>query len=271
MKGRAKTAIHPKSQSAAFDEQPADTETETLEWLKRNAGSRIIIWHGDDLAGNIRLTLEIEKSAGNEESERSLVGTLDYYPRLKAFFKWGLFSEIKNPGHTGDHLPLGSADIEQTTMGEELTEDELITLARTLRDDKRDVAIRLLKQLAAGEITARENTARATEPPRLKWETDRRPNENPAAFAWRAYAVEAAAGTLHRGVIHAEDPELHRRLNSWLRSHPMPEAIDIPTKPEWNTRQIEAGRAKPAARPRTEGQRLYDVNRVRRQRHLTMS
>jgi hypothetical protein len=45
--------------------------------------------------------------------------------------------------------------------------------------------------------------------PRLKWEKHRREGENPAQFAWRAYAVEAAADTLHRGLIHREDPELH--------------------------------------------------------------
>jgi tetratricopeptide (TPR) repeat protein len=94
-------------------------------------------------------------------------------------------------------------------------------------------------EVAAAVLRERETTSRsATATPRLKWDTDRLPDENPATFAWRAYAAEAKAGTLHRGVIYSEDRELHRRLNSWLRSHPMPEGIDIPAKPEWNTRQL---------------------------------
>jgi hypothetical protein len=133
-----------------------------------------------------------------------------------------------------------------------------------------DVAKQVL-MAAAAELTARENTARApAKPRRLKWDTDRRPDENPAAFAWRAYAAEAEAGTLHRGVIGKEDKPLAVKLASWLRTHDMPEGIDIPTKPEWNTRQIEAGKAKRAAAPppRTEGQRLYDVA-VKRRRART--
>jgi len=94
---------------------------------------------------------------------------------------------------------------------------------------------------------------------RLKWDTDRQPGEGPAQFAWRAYAAEAAAGTLHRGIIHSEDEPLYWKLIVWLRSHPMPSGIEIPTKPEWNTRQIEATRAKQGStwrlKLRTEEQR----------------
>ena len=92
--------------------------------------------------------------------------------------------------------------------------------------------------LAAAILRERETTTRATATPRLKWEHDRLPDENPAAFAWRAYQAEAKAGTLHRGVISTEDPVLYRRLNNWLRTHDMPEGINIPTKPEWNERQL---------------------------------
>jgi hypothetical protein len=129
------------------------------------------------------------------------------------------------------------------------------------------VAKKAIEERAAQ--AARETTGHATAAPRLKWEQDRLPDENPAAFAWRAYQAEAQAGTLHRGIIYSEDRELHRRLNSWLRSHAMPEGIDIPTKPEWITRQADAGRAKPApvaSRPRTEEQRLYDALASRRYR-----
>ena len=85
---------------------------------------------------------------------------------------------------------------------------------------------------------ARETTARATAAPRLKWERDRLPDETPAHFAHRA-------GYQHRGEIYSEDRELHRRLNSWLRSHAMPEGIDIPTLPEWNDRQVASGAGVP--------------------------
>jgi hypothetical protein len=74
-----------------------------------------------------------------------------------------------------------------------------------------------LEDLAAK--AARETTSRsATATPLLRWETDRLPDENPAAFAWRAYQPEAQAGTLHRGLISTEDPPLHRKLKNWLRT-----------------------------------------------------
>jgi hypothetical protein len=140
----------------------------------------------------------------------------------------------------------------------------LDTLTRILGPGVRKV---ILDYAEAKDIIARSmTTRRAKAKPRLKWEKDRREGENPAQFAWRAYAVEAAAGILHRGLIHTENPELHRRLNSWLRSHPLPEGIDIPTKPEWHTRQL-AKLSRPL-RPRVsiEEGRLYDIARKRRRR-----
>jgi hypothetical protein len=93
---------------------------------------------------------------------------------------------------------------------------------------------------ATAETTTRQTTARAKEPPRLKWEIDRLPDDNPATFAWRAYAAEAKAGTLHRGLIHDEDRKLYTALYSWLRSNDIPAEIDLPTKREWNARQLGA-------------------------------
>jgi hypothetical protein len=46
----------------------------------------------------------------------------------------------------------------------------------------------------------------------------------------------------------------------------MPKEIDIPTLPEWNTRQAEAGKAKPAPRPQTDEQRIYNALTQRRYR-----
>jgi hypothetical protein len=115
--------------------------------------------------------------------------------------------------------------------------------------------------LVAAEVEAREKAEGAIGEPRLKWEKDALPDEDPAHFASRA-------GYEHRGLIYEEDRALSVKLANWLRTHDWPKDVPyIPTKPEWNTQQIEAGKAKQAPRPRTEGQRLYDVNRVRRQRH----
>ena len=138
------------------------------------------------------------------------------------------------------------------------------TLSRILGNGVRKV---ILDYVEARDTTARSTTTdRANAKLRLKWEKDRRKGENPAQFAWRAYAVEAAAGTLHRGLIYKENRELHRRLNSWLRSHPMPEGIDIPTKPEWNTRLL--AKFDRPLRPRVSGEegRLYNVARLRRRK-----
>jgi hypothetical protein len=136
--------------------------------------------------------------------------------------------ENKTPGYTPEH---------GGTMGdEENTEDELVTLARKVPSEKRGPAIDLLKNLfEAGS----ETTGRAKATPRLKWEKDALPDEDPATFAWRAYEADAKAGTLHRGVISTEDPPLHRKLKNWLRTYDMPEGIDIPTLPEWNNRQVD--------------------------------
>ncbi len=96
---------------------------------------------------------------------------------------------------------------------------------------------------AAEETTQHAKPPPVTGPTRLLWNKDNAPDENPAVFAWRAYATEAEARTLHLGVIRQEDEPLAVKLVSWLRSpanrEQVPEGFDIPTKPEWNTRQLE--------------------------------
>ena len=111
-----------------------------------------------------------------------------------------------------------------------------------------------------GLSVEQKQAARAA--PRLKWGKDNAPDENPAAFAWRAYQAEAEAGTLHRGVIAQEDKPLSVKLANWLRTHPMPEGIDIPTLPEWNTRQLAKLNGAPRAM-RTEEGRLHEAARYR--------
>jgi tetratricopeptide (TPR) repeat protein len=93
------------------------------------------------------------------------------------------------------------------------------------------------------ELTKRDNRDRA----RPKWDTDREQDEDPARFAARAYAHEVAAGTLHRGIIHREDPSLYRALYNWLaRGNKLPDDFDLPTKSEWNDRQVAKGISLPA-------------------------
>ena len=103
----------------------------------------------------------------------------------------------------------------------------------------RAAALKALQREAAQQAAQRRTR-------RLKWDKDALPDENPAQFAWRAYQAEAKAGTLHMGVIRQDDKkngtELAVKLVSWLRSpanrQQLPEGFDIPTKPEWNTRQL---------------------------------
>ena len=99
---------------------------------------------------------------------------------------------------------------------------------------------------------------------RLKWEQDALPDENPAAFASRAYRAEAEAGTLHRGLIAQEDKPLSIKLANWLRTHKMPKGIDIPSKPEWTSRRLaEFGGSPRPTRIWTEEGRLSQAARYR--------
>lgn len=125
----------------------------------------------------------------------------------------------------------------------------------------RAAALKALQREAAQQAAQRRTR-------RLKWDKDALPDENPAQFAWRAYQAEAKAGTLHRGVIGREDKPLAVKLASWLRSHDMPEGIDIPTKPEWNSQRLARLRDEPQAR---EVIRLLRVERDRAEkaRHPT--
>ena len=127
--------------------------------------------------------------------------------------------------------------------------------------------------MAERALAMQETTRHATpQPPRLLWPRDATSEEsdNPAAFAWRAYAAEAKAETLHLGLIRQDDKRngttLAVDLVSWLRSAKnqarVPEGFDIPTKPEWNTRQlakVDKAKLVAAARPKTEESRLYDA------------
>ncbi len=99
--------------------------------------------------------------------------------------------------------------------------------------------------------------------PRPLWDEAGPYGNRPAEFIAEAYAPEMAAGTLHRKMI-ANDTETGKdlvgKLSSWLRSHRMPKGVDIPTYPEWNTRQLAARTNAAAGR---EAERLAAVERMR--------
>lgn len=149
--------------------------------------------------------------------------------------------------------------------------DRIIKAAADLFDLPISVARKALADARKALVSAeKETTGRVRRKPRPQWELRKGADAklSPPEFIAKHYAAEMAAGTLHRGMIAQEDKPLAVKLASWLRSHPMPEGIDIPTKPEWITRGIEAGKARQASvvRPRTEGQRLYDALRGRHRR-----
>ena len=97
----------------------------------------------------------------------------------------------------------------------------------------------------------------------------------PVQFIQKHYAAELAAGILHKGVIHSEDPDLYRSLFNWLSNpkNSLPDDFDLPTKSEWNTRRLpeigllkssQSGEAGKQADPATrELIRLYEVAKKR--------
>lgn len=136
--------------------------------------------------------------------------------------------ESKKPDYDGD-------DLSRTIM------DEAAKACKPAADYfglPVEVVTETLAELRAK--AARETTARAKSKPRAKWEKRKGADADlsPPEFVAKHYAAEMAAGTLHRGVIAQEDKPLAIKLANWLRTHPMPEGIDIPTLPKWNTRQL---------------------------------
>ena len=62
-------------------------------------------------------------------------------------------------------------------------------------------------------------------------------NLSPPEFIVKQYQPEIAAGTLHRGVIARDDPDLLTMFDRWVRVHGKPMEVELPTKREWETRQ----------------------------------
>jgi hypothetical protein len=98
--------------------------------------------------------------------------------------------------------------------------------------------------------------------PRPRWAADRQgASETPAAFITRAYARELAAGGLHKGIIHREDPPLYRALFKWLADPANELGFDLPTKAEWNNRRLASVAGAPV---RSADLGLYEVALKRR-------
>lgn len=81
---------------------------------------------------------------------------------------------------------------------------------------------------------------------------DKRPPDQahltPVDWVKLCYAAEIASGDLHWGVIRRSDPRLYKELRKWVRKHPLPPDLPIPTLPEWNTKQLnEIGNLSTAA------------------------
>jgi hypothetical protein len=123
------------------------------------------------------------------------------------------------------------------TMEKHEQDIERLALSFGLTNKARAQFVATVKEALA---TAREASSRSwAANSRLKWQRDRKPDETPADFAARARYE-------HRGQIYSEDRDLHRRLNSWLRSYDWPEGVRyVPTKSEWNDRQVAKGSALP--------------------------
>jgi hypothetical protein len=260
------TAAEPKLTAAAqVTEHPApihDHDDAEREWkeevksLSARVGQMVADW--EQAWNEIRTLGDVKFSDRARQLPSELLSEL----RLRYQIATKTLQTAKNSSYTGEVPSPETAAPPQFPMGDKDTIQAAAELLSSIYPRK--AVESALADLAAN--AAREATARVRAAPRLKWTRDRLPDENPAAFAWRAYQAEAEAGTLHRGVIGQEDPLLRRDLNNWLRTHAMPEGIDIPTLPEWNTR----GLAKLADDPSVhEVLRLGTVARRRRERAAT--
>lgn len=119
-------------------------------------------------------------------------------------------------------------------------------------------------QLTPEQFVAKYYAAeKAAVTPRPQWDKEGEFGNRPADFIAVAFRPEMLAKTLHRGVVAAEQPTLLTKLVSWLRSHDMPEGVDIPTKPEWNTRQLAKINGRPLRAMRSDEMRLYQAARYR--------
>ena len=166
-----------------------------------------------------------------------------------------------------DFNPVGgggdfSSDENNSSHYDNGTMNDLNKVAYALGYTSFEQAKRVLERGAPNNRARGDNTPRTNPKPRALWDSRKGADAklSPPEFIAKHYAAEMAAGTLHRGVIAQYDKPLAVKLANWLRTHPMPEGIDIPTLPEWNTRQL--GKLKGEAE--RDVLRLYEVARKRK-------
>jgi hypothetical protein len=116
------------------------------------------------------------------------------------------------------------------------------------------------------------------QPPKL-WLKHREMGETPPEFIARVYEDYIGKGLTRAFFLQpGQDKPLYNALAKWLRSNPMPENFDLPTRVEANTRRLEAvgpisaanafGAAIREASPETrERVRLYKVAHSRAKRN----
>ena len=123
----------------------------------------------------------------------------------------------------------------------------------------------------AAKAAAHEMTTRATAQPRPDWIEAHNRGVTVPEFIKDAFAVELRDGSMHRGLFSRYE-NLRRDFYSHKRSNELPDWLKaMPTKAKLNTQRLaqraEAGEpVRPASRPRTEEQRLYDTAVKRRTR-----
>lgn len=87
----------------------------------------------------------------------------------------------------------------------------------------------------------------------------------PTKFIRDTYRDHLGKGLTRAHIFHLDKP-LYNALAKWLRSNKMPREIDLPTKPQQNTRDLQAAADKPAETVDLRDRlRLYHVAKRREQ------
>jgi tetratricopeptide (TPR) repeat protein len=139
--------------------------------------------------------------------------------------------------------------------------------ARKLPDEQ----LKELMRAVAAELSKRETVALAAAAPRRDWVKAHKRGVTVPEFIKEAFAVELADGTMSKALFSRYE-NLRRDFYSYKRSNELPDWLRaIPTKAKLNTQRLakraETGKpVRPAPRPRTEEQRLYDTAVKRRTR-----
>ena len=150
---------------------------------------------GDSIAAHTSTIVNLEAVRDARENKNSLV------------------VQNNNSGYTDNNLSSETAIIEKSRMRDAL---KFINRLADLVPDEgrrssfRDDVLRLFKK--AADISTPDESTTETTIRRLKWGNNRKPDENVAHFAVRAYAREIADGTFDKSLIRRDDKTLYQRL-----------------------------------------------------------